>query len=251
MAFNQKSIVLAFDVYGTLLSTESVKEQLASHFGDEKATQTARDWRTYQLEYTWRLNSMKKYLPFSTVTKHSLHNALASADLSLSPEDEENLLTNYTTSLTLFPDVPPLFSQLKSNNKLHPVLFTNASPDQMGPTLSNSSSPLSEHAHLFKDTVLTHTVGKFKPAPEVYELLCKTVQKLDDCERKDVWLISGNPFDVVGANAYGMRTCWVDRTGNGWQDSLLEDVDTGRPTVIVRGVDDVVEKVMGFVRGKE
>lgn len=50
--------VVAFDLYGTLLSTASVSKALARHFGEEKANSIAAVWRKYQLEYTWRLNSM-------------------------------------------------------------------------------------------------------------------------------------------------------------------------------------------------
>jgi 2-haloacid dehalogenase len=50
--------VLAFDLYGTLLSTESIAKQLSAHFGQEKAASVAATWRKYQLEYTWRFNSM-------------------------------------------------------------------------------------------------------------------------------------------------------------------------------------------------
>lgn len=53
-------IVVAFDLYGTLLSAESIAKELSSHFGQEKATSIATVWRKYQLEYTWRLNSMSK-----------------------------------------------------------------------------------------------------------------------------------------------------------------------------------------------
>jgi len=53
-----KDIVVAFDLYGTLLSTESIAKKLSEHFGEEKAGALAADWRKYQLEYTWRLNSM-------------------------------------------------------------------------------------------------------------------------------------------------------------------------------------------------
>lgn len=56
-----KNIVLAFDAYGTLLSTESIAKKLASHFGDEKAQTIAATWRKYQLEYTWRANSMGSF----------------------------------------------------------------------------------------------------------------------------------------------------------------------------------------------
>jgi 2-haloacid dehalogenase len=52
--------VVAFDLYGTLLSTESIAKQLAEHFGATKAKVVSALWRRYQLEYTWRLNSMGK-----------------------------------------------------------------------------------------------------------------------------------------------------------------------------------------------
>lgn len=55
---NNKQTIIAFDLYGTLLSTESVAKELSTHFGDEKASNVAALWRRYQLEYTWRLNSM-------------------------------------------------------------------------------------------------------------------------------------------------------------------------------------------------
>lgn len=59
--------VLAFDLYGTLLSTDSIVNKLANHFGTTKAQAISALWRRYQLEYTWRLNSMgKKHL-------HNLH----------------------------------------------------------------------------------------------------------------------------------------------------------------------------------
>lgn len=51
-------IVLAFDAYGTLLSTESIAKKLATHFAEEKAQTIAVAWRRHQLEYTWRVNSM-------------------------------------------------------------------------------------------------------------------------------------------------------------------------------------------------
>lgn len=53
-------IIVAFDLYGTLLSTASIATKLASHFGQETADSIAVIWRKYQLEYTWRLNSMRE-----------------------------------------------------------------------------------------------------------------------------------------------------------------------------------------------
>ena len=53
-------LVIAFDLYGTLLSTESIAKDLATQIGQEKASSLATTWRKYQLEYTWRFNSMSK-----------------------------------------------------------------------------------------------------------------------------------------------------------------------------------------------
>lgn len=54
-------IIVAFDLYGTLLSTESIAKQLEKHIGP-KAGAVSSLWRRYQLEYTWRLNSMGRHL---------------------------------------------------------------------------------------------------------------------------------------------------------------------------------------------
>jgi 2-haloacid dehalogenase len=66
---SSQDIVLAFDLYGTLLSTESIAKKLSEHFGPDKAQSIATIWRTYQLEYTWRLNSMSE----SRKLPHQLH----------------------------------------------------------------------------------------------------------------------------------------------------------------------------------
>ena len=71
---SKDKIVIAFDLYGTLLSTESIAKELATHFGQEKAQHISSLWRRhppqcselrlkaklhrYQLEYTWRMNGM-------------------------------------------------------------------------------------------------------------------------------------------------------------------------------------------------
>ena len=58
MSSETRKIVVAFDLYGTLLATESIAHELTKHFGEEKGKSVATLWRRYQLEYTWRLNSM-------------------------------------------------------------------------------------------------------------------------------------------------------------------------------------------------
>lgn len=56
-------IVLAFDIYGTLLSFETVTHELKRFLDNDKirARTVAQTWRRYQLEYTFRLNSMGRF----------------------------------------------------------------------------------------------------------------------------------------------------------------------------------------------
>lgn len=55
--------IIAFDLYGTLLSTDSIAKQLERHVGHAKAESISALWRRYQLEYTWRMNSMGTQTP--------------------------------------------------------------------------------------------------------------------------------------------------------------------------------------------
>lgn len=58
-----RQTVLAFDIYGTLLSVDSIVAELQRHLpGDQARAKTIAElWRRHQLEYTWRLNSMGTY----------------------------------------------------------------------------------------------------------------------------------------------------------------------------------------------
>ncbi|TKA72496.1 hypothetical protein B0A49_05843 [Cryomyces minteri] len=239
MSAKPENIVVAFDAYGTLLSTESVAKKLAEHFGQEKAQTIAATWRKYQLEYTWRLNSMNQYEDFSVLTQRSLKHALAESSVSLDEKEIDSLMEAYD-SLSIFPDVAKGLSKLAETPGITAVVFSNGTHSMVSNSV-NKSPDLSPHAKVFDQIVVVEEVKKFKPAPEVYEHLARKVGK-EKSEMGWMWLVSGNPFDVVGARAMGMQAAWVDRSGNGWQDELAGG-ERGRPTVIVKGLDEVVDAV--------
>jgi len=238
--------ILAFDAYGTLLSTESIAKKLASHFGQEKAQTIAATWRKYQLEYTWRLNSMNQYEDFSKVTLRSLRHALAESSVSLEQNDIDDLMKAYD-SLSIFPDVGPALEAIAKRDDFYPVVFSNGTKTMVSNSV-NKSPDLSKHASTFKGIVVVEEPKRFKPTPQSYAHLAKTVGK-DPNSKEDMasmWLISGNPFDVTGARAVGMQACWVDRAGNGWQDAMIEG-DLGKPTAIVRSLEEVPSAVGGVL----
>ncbi|EXJ67011.1 haloacid dehalogenase, type II [Cladophialophora psammophila CBS 110553] len=233
-------IVVAFDLYGTLLSTESIAKELASHFGQEKAASIAAVWRKYQLEYTWRLNSMKQYQDFSDVTRESLLHALAEHGVSLSNAQSDKLMDAYD-SLSTFPDVNPALKRLEKNTNVECVVFSNGTKAMVSNSV-NKSNDL--NSSVFKDLITVDVVRAFKPAPEVYEFLAQKVNKVGHEDK--MWLVSGNPFDVVGARSIGMQAAWVDRSGNGWQDQLGLS-----PTVVVRSLEEVADVVEQHAAGSK
>ncbi|MCJ1404630.1 hypothetical protein MMC11_007856 [Xylographa trunciseda] len=237
-------VIVAFDLYGTLLSTESIAKNLATHFDDEKAQSVASAWRRYQLEYTWRLNSMNQYEPFSTVTRNSLSHTLAEHGLELDDTSIKSLMEAYD-SLSTFPDVTLALEGIKSHASLSAVIFSNGT-DNMVETSVKSSPDLGPHASVFCQIVTVEAVKKYKPHPDVYYHLAEKVGKgksRGDMEK--MWLVSGNPFDIVGSRAIGMQAVWVDRVGNGWTDQLVPGV-AGKPTVVVQSLDNIAEIIMGL-----
>ena len=155
---------------------------------------------------------------------------MAENGVSLEDEDVENLMKAYD-SLSTFPDVGTALTRLASNQNIECVVFSNGTK-QMVTQSVRQSKDLSPHSEVFKDIVTVDFVRTFKPAPEVYKYLAHTRHMAGKEDR--MWLVSGNPFDVVGARAVGMQAAWVDRAGNGWQDQL-----GAQPTVVVRSLDEV------------
>jgi 2-haloacid dehalogenase len=70
---------------------------------------------------------------------------------------------------------------------------------------------LLQHAGIrdfFLGVVSVDEIKSFKPNPGVYSHFLRRAVATGS----DAWLISGNPFDVIGAISAGMRGVWVKRS---------------------------------------
>ncbi|KAJ5677647.1 HAD-like domain-containing protein [Penicillium maclennaniae] len=229
-------IVLAFDLYGTLLSTDSIAKKLEQFFGP-KAKSISTLWRRYQLEYTWRLNSMGRWESFSQVTQNSLLHALAEHGEQLSAEDQESVMEAYD-SLSTFDDVQPALDRLAANTTIYPVIFSNGDSEALRRSVRHSGG-LAMHSSIFHDLISVEDIKRYKPAVESYKHLAGKVGK-QSSQMNEMWLISGNPFDIIGARNAGMNAIWVDRTNKGWQDSA---VPTLQPTAIVHSLEQILKEI--------
>ena len=213
---------LAFDVYGTLIDTQGIAATLEGWIG-ERAPVLARAWREKQLEYTFRRGLMGAYADFDTCTEQALRYCCQALDIELDPEQEVALLQRYR-QLPAFTDAAPALDRLRADG--HRLFaFSNGRAETVDELL--------RHAGLddrFEDVVSVDEIGCFKPDPRVYRHFLQRANVLP----MDAWLISGNPFDVIGAQAAGMRTAWLDRAGQG-----LFDPWGGEPTATIRDLDEL------------
>ena len=186
-------------------------------------------------------NPREQYEPFSSITRNSLNHALAESGLSLDDNAIASLMKAYD-SLSTFPDVTPALQALAKESGITPVVFSNGTQTMVTNSV-NSSPDLGPHASVFKDIVTVEEVKRLKPAPAVYYHLAEQVGKAKTKDAMgDMWLVSGNPFDIVGARSVGMQAAWVDRAGNGWVDQLVPE-PVGKPTVVVKNLEQVVDAV--------
>ena len=210
------STTLALDIYGTLIDPLAVKTALVAHVGEE-AGAFAETWRSKQLEYSFRRGLMGAYRDFSHVTRAALDFACELHGAEIADDDRITLMNHYR-ALDAFGDVAPALAVLQQQGvALH--AFSNGVADDI--------TALLEHAGLdnrVSSIVSADEVQTFKPDPRFYtHFLERTGAAVDT-----TWLVSSNPFDVIGAAACGWHTVWVKRN-----PSMVFDPWEHVPTAIV------------------
>ena len=133
---------------------------------------------------------------------------------------EEAYAPAFRGAQRLFPDVPDLLAAAEGEG-LPVALLTNSAH---APTrVKLEALDLVER---FDVVVTTDTLGFGKPDPRVYLEACRLLA----AEPGRVVCIGDNvEWDVLGAEAAGLRAVWLDRAGRG----------TTHPVTSVRGLDEV------------
>ena len=192
--------VLAFDVYGTLIDTAGVVSKLRELVG-AIAEEFSRTWREKQLEYSFRRGLMRQYEDFAICTRDALEYTCARFNAALTQTSKDALLSTYRV-LPPFDDVKNSLDGLRDDG-FALYAFSNGSSDAVQTLLKAAAI-----GDYFIDVVSVEDLETFKPNPDVYHHFLK--RSGADSDR--AWLISSNPFDVIGAVSAGMCAAWVKRT---------------------------------------
>ena len=190
---------IGFDIYGTLVDPLQMNEHLRPFVG-EQADRMSKLWRDKQIEYTFRRGLMRAYENFGVCTRQSLLFAARALEVNLSEEDQENLIEEYQ-NLRPFPDVVPGIEALRKEGRVL-AAFSNG-VEATTRTLLSRAGVL---PHL-DGVVSVDDLKTFKPNPEVYRYLARSLERTP----YDTWLVSSNPFDVIGAKNAGLKAVWLKR----------------------------------------
>ncbi len=220
------STALAFDIYGTLIDPHGVVSELQKHVGD-RAGEFSRIWREKQLEYSWRRGLMGLYADFGTCTAQALDYADTAMATALSHEVKQSLLQAYR-GLPAFDDVAASLEALHGKGcRLYP--FSNGTVEMVDAVLA--------HAGIdgwFEPVISVDVLQTFKPDPRVY----RHVTEVAGLAPQDCWLVSSNPFDVIGAVSFGMRAAWLQRAAT----AIFDPWDI-QPTAVIGGLDELLDLV--------
>jgi 2-haloacid dehalogenase len=192
-------VALGFDVYGTLVDPLAMARSLEEVAGSE-APRFAALWREKQIEYTFRRGLMRRYVPFDVCTRQALLFTMQALQIPLSATAQEYLLEQYQ-HLPAYPDVLPALRDLRACG-YGMVAFSNGT-EAMVRTLLDHGGILAE----LDGVISVDDLHTYKPDPAVYAYLARRLDRAPG----DTWLVSGNPFDVIGARAAGLKAAWLRR----------------------------------------
>ncbi|MDX2493510.1 MAG: haloacid dehalogenase type II [Desulfuromusa sp.] len=222
---------LAFDVYGTLISTHGVLTVLEELVGDQ-AKAFSNTWREKQLEYSFRKGLMQNYETFAVCTSQALDYTCAYYRTDLSDKQKNELMVIYSI-LPAFADVKKGLAQLKAAG-FRLYAFSNGTVDALEVLLNNAGIQ-----ELFLGIVSVDDIKTFKPSPAVYSHFLRQSKATGS----STWLISSNPFDVIGSISAGMKSAWVQRS-----PEAIFDPWGIEPTVTVQSLLELKEQITKWER---
>ena len=201
--FKVKTKVLMFDLYGTVVDmqgglTEAIAPYLKAKGWNGRPDALVTWWRRTHFE-----NSMidallhREHTPYREIGRRALTYTLERAGIAHTQDEVQQPVAGIET-LRPFPDVVAALTKLKTRYPL--AILSNGDPDML-----EKARP---HLGIEFDRIISVAeAGSFKPHVATYRKAAELLGLAPDA----ILFVANHAFDCVGAKAYGMRTCFVDR----------------------------------------
>jgi len=192
---------VVFDLYGTLLAIEGLREPVAAAGVPDPAAFVAA-WRRKQLEYAFVTSLAQAYRDFDELTELALDHTCAQLGVALDAPQRASL-AGALRQLPAYDDVRPALTVLRARG-IPLAVLTNGTPDAAEAVLVSAGL-----RPLFDDVLSVEAVRAYKPDPRVYALATRRFA----CAPREVVFVSSNGWDAAGAAAFGFRVAWCNRAG--------------------------------------
>jgi len=196
---------VTFDVYSALFDTVSglaaaVADVVRHRFSKEDPRTMAQTWRDKQAEYLLLSNSLERE-PASnrTAIETAARFALRQFVPPLSRQETRSLLAVWE-QLPAWPETAEVLAVVRAKPLILATL-SNGDEDMLRPLLGTLPVKFDHH--------ISTQGAKFKPDRSIYE---RTVQALG-VPAGDLLHVAGSGTDAMGATAVGIRTLWINRSG--------------------------------------
>jgi len=192
--------IIVFDVNETLIDIESLAPFFERLFGDGWIF---REWFNQLVLYSNAITLAGYYETFFTLGQGVLKMLGAIYQVPIRPADLEDLRAGML-SMPAHEDVPEGLRMLRDAG-FRLMTLTNSPPGREGTPLERAGL-----APLFERQFSVDRVRRFKPAPEVYQL----VPELLGVEPAALCLVAAHTWDTIGAQSAGFAVGLVTRAGN-------------------------------------
>lgn len=189
-----------FDAYGTLFDVHAAVRRHAGDVGPDGQL-LSEIWRAKQLEYSWTRTLMGAYRDFWALTEEALDFALAKVP-SADPALRARLLETYWR-LDCYPEVPSVLRALKAEGARVAIL-SNGSPAMLESAVRSAALDT-----IVDDIFSVDALRRFKTDQSVYQVVTDAWRLYPE----KVSFQSSNRWDVAGAQKFGFRTVWINRSG--------------------------------------
>jgi 2-haloacid dehalogenase len=197
---SQRPAAVAFDVIGTLMSLEPLRDRLPR-------PDLLEAWYTRTLRDGMALSASGGYADFPDVAAAALR---AVTDYTITDPQVARVMAGFA-ELPAFPDVQPAVQQLHVAG-VRVVCLTNGTANSTGAFLDRTGL-----RRYVERVISVAEVGRWKPATIVYRYAAEVL----DLPPDRVALVAAHDWDCHGAKAAGLITGWVSRKSGGYNPLFL------------------------------
>ena len=193
-------MVIVFDLLGTIFSYEKVEEIFQEH---EMPPEVSKLWVARLLQAGMAATMADRYVPFRQLAETTLQQILSVMNQS---EALTSTILERMKELEPYPDVAECIQTLQAEGH-RLIVLTNTSVE--------AADALLEKAGLrdaFDMVLSADETGSCKPDPRPYRAAAKRA----GCPASEICLVAAHGWDIMGANAVGMKTVWVERLEKWW-----------------------------------